>query len=217
MRSTHRLGARCDRSLGIQESWILGRGGDGRPPFLPSPEPHLSSGLTQFSRGKPDFVSMEVWSWWWWANWARTGCRSLQSMPRSVWVLAELATGRHTWSEVLGTSTSVNAKHFSLVLWRFFFFLFIYLLIFRETEDMRETLICCSTHLCIHHLILLKIRYVLIFWERKRKERKETSVCCSTYWCIHCLIPVRVLIGDWTHNLVVLRQCCDQLSYPTRA
>ena len=62
---------------------------------------------------------------------------------------------------------------------------------------------------------LYALQFFFLIWERElvkeRGEGGESWICCSTYWCIHWLI------WDQTHNLRVLGQCCNQLSYPTRA
>ena len=54
--------------------------------------------------------------------------------------------------------------------------------------------------------------YVLFIDERERNIN-----LFSTYLCLHCLILVCALNGDRAHNLGVLGQCSNQLSYPVRA
>ena len=55
------------------------------------------------------------------------------------------------------------------------------------------------------------------FREEGGVREKRTLICCSTYLCIHWLIPICALTRDQTHNLGVLGQCSNQLSYLARA
>lgn len=62
-------------------------------------------------------------------------------------------------------------------------------------------------------LSLLKIFFLIYWFERET----ETLICYSTHWGTHWLILVCVLTGDWTHNLGILGQYSNLLSFPASA
>ena len=53
-------------------------------------------------------------------------------------------------------------------------------------------------------------------FKREGEKEREKSICCSTYLCICWLLLACVLTRDWTHNLGVSWQWCNQLSHPAR-
>ena len=64
------------------------------------------------------------------------------------------------------------------------------------------------------HWIHLSLKY---FFHLLILERERNNFCHSNYLCIHWLLLVCALTGDWTCNLGISGQCCNQLSYLTRA
>ena len=76
-------------------------------------------------------------------------------------------------------------------------------------------LLWCYVLSCIIFLLFLFQKLSSLILERE--EERETSTCCSTYVCIHWLLIVCALTGDQTHNLSVLGQRSNKLSYPARA
>ena len=75
------------------------------------------------------------------------------------------------------------------------------------------------------HLVLLYSAFCLqsrasfkkIFFNWLLERERVTSNLTSPYLCIHWLILVCALTGDQTHNLGILGQHSNQLSYPDKA
>ena len=72
-------------------------------------------------------------------------------------------------------------------------------------------------YIYLQYLILFYYLKIFFIDFRERKgDRERNSDCCSTYLCIHWLIFTYALTGDQTHNLGILGQCSNQLSYQAR-